>query len=157
MPHSTTSPSTCNEQLVRGREDIFFGAEFDASAGSKKLPPEVTAYYIDALRDADALRGTFGFYRAIPETTLQNQTRKDRRLTIPVLAMGGAESGMDGAGKAMQLVADDVQILVIPDAGHWVAEQAPEAIITALTTFLGSYHDEWASAIGAMAHAGAAR
>src|SRR5262245_29872650 len=29
-----------NELLVRGREAIFFGAEFDASAGSKKLRPE---------------------------------------------------------------------------------------------------------------------
>jgi len=27
-----------NEQLVTGREDIFFGAEFDASAGTNKLP-----------------------------------------------------------------------------------------------------------------------
>src|SRR6476660_4268884 len=27
-----------NEQLVTGREDIFFGAEFDASAGTHKLP-----------------------------------------------------------------------------------------------------------------------
>ena len=27
-----------NEKLVRGREDIFFGAEFSASAGTNKLP-----------------------------------------------------------------------------------------------------------------------
>ena len=130
--------TTINEQLVRGREDIFFGAEFDASAGSRKLPPEVVAYYIDTLRDPDALRGTFGFYRAIPETTVQNQGRKDRRLTIPVLAMGGTESGMDGAGKAMQLVADDVETVVLP-AGHWVAEQAPDELLAALTTFLAPY------------------
>ena len=30
-----------NEQLVTGREDIFFGAEFDASAGTNKLPADV--------------------------------------------------------------------------------------------------------------------
>jgi hypothetical protein len=30
-----------NERLVTGREDIFFGAEFDASAGTRKLPPDV--------------------------------------------------------------------------------------------------------------------
>src|ERR1700755_655383 len=38
-----------NEQLVSGREDIFFGAEVGASAGTNKLPPEVVKYYIDIL------------------------------------------------------------------------------------------------------------
>ena len=38
-----------NEQLVTGREDIFFGAEFDASAGTSKLPADVVKYYIDTL------------------------------------------------------------------------------------------------------------
>jgi pimeloyl-ACP methyl ester carboxylesterase len=53
------------EQLVTGREDIFFGAEFDASAGKNKLPDDAVKYYIDILRsDPDALRGSFGFYRA---------------------------------------------------------------------------------------------
>jgi hypothetical protein len=42
-------PADVNEALVRGREDVFFGAEFDASAGSKKLPDDIVAYYIDAL------------------------------------------------------------------------------------------------------------
>jgi pimeloyl-ACP methyl ester carboxylesterase len=37
-------PPDVNEALVRGREDIFFGAEFDASAGSRKLPDDVVAY-----------------------------------------------------------------------------------------------------------------
>jgi hypothetical protein len=38
----------------------------------------------------------------------------------------------------MKLVADDVQTLVM-DCGHWLAEQAPEALLTALTTFLAPY------------------
>jgi hypothetical protein len=56
-----------NEALVRGREDIFLGPEFDASAGTNKLPEDAVSYYIDILRsDPDALRGSFGFCRAIP-------------------------------------------------------------------------------------------
>src|SRR4029077_16311258 len=56
-----------NEQLVTGREDIFFGAEFDASAGTNKLPRDTVRYYIDTLAaDPDHLRGSFGFYRALP-------------------------------------------------------------------------------------------
>src|SRR5262249_43557713 len=42
-------PAEINETLVRDREAVFFGAEFDASAGTKKLPAEAVAYYIDIL------------------------------------------------------------------------------------------------------------
>jgi pimeloyl-ACP methyl ester carboxylesterase len=135
-------PAEVNEALVRGREEIFFGAEFDASAGSKKLPTETVGYYIDMLRsDPDALRGSFGFYRAINATTAQNEQRKAGRLTLPVLAMGGEQSGGENAGNTMKLVADDVQTVVLPRAGHWVAEQAPEELLAAVTAFLAPYRD----------------
>jgi pimeloyl-ACP methyl ester carboxylesterase len=133
-------PAEVNEALVRGREAIFFGAEFDASAGTSKLPEARVSYYIDLLAaDPDALRGSFGFYRAIPTTAAQNQQRMTRRLTLPVLAIGGAESGGEGVAATMQLVADDVQGVVLAGSGHWVAEQAPEELLAALTTFLAPY------------------
>jgi pimeloyl-ACP methyl ester carboxylesterase len=131
-----------NEQLVTGREDIFFGAEFDASAGTNKLPADAVRYYIDTLAvGPDQLRGSFGFYRAIPTTSTQNQQRKTQRLTLPVLAIGGGESSGEGVGNTMKLAADDVQTLVIPGCGHWVAEQAPDQLLAALTTFLAPYRD----------------
>jgi pimeloyl-ACP methyl ester carboxylesterase len=136
-----------NEQLVTGREDIFFGAEFDASAGTDKLPADVVRYYIETLAaDADHLRGSFGFYRAIPTTSAQNEQRKTRRLTLPVLAIGGAESSGEGPGNTMKLVADDVQTVVLAGSGHWVAEQAPEDLLAALTAFLAPYRDGPAAA-----------
>jgi pimeloyl-ACP methyl ester carboxylesterase len=67
--------------------------------------------------------------------------RKDRRLTIPVLAIGGAASIGEGAGVTMRAVADDVQTVVIPNCGHWVAEEAPEEMLAALTAFLAPYRD----------------
>jgi pimeloyl-ACP methyl ester carboxylesterase len=135
-------PAEVNEALVRGREDIFFGAEFDASAGTNKLPEDAVKYYINTLAsDPEALRGSFGFYRAIPTTTAQNQQRKERRLTLPALAIGGAESSGDMVGATMQLVADNVQTVVLAGAGHWVAEQAPEELLAALTTFLAPYRE----------------
>ena len=135
-------PAEVNERLVRGREEIFFGAEFDASAGTNKLPEDAVKYYINTLAsDPDALRGSFGFYRAIPTTTAQNQRRKEQRLTMPVLAIGGAESSGDMVGATMQLVADNVQTVVVAGAGHWVAEQAPEELLASLTKFLAPYRD----------------
>jgi len=37
----------------------------------------------------------------------------------------------------MKLTADNVQTLVIPDTGHWLAEQAPDQLLAALNAFLG--------------------
>ena len=129
-----------NEQLVRGREDIFIGAEYAASAGTNKLPANAVGYYIDRLAsDPEALHGSFQLYRAFPAITAQNEQRKTRRLAMPVLAIGGAESSGAMVGDTMQLVADDVQTLVIPGCGHWLAEQAPEELLAALTAFLAPY------------------
>jgi pimeloyl-ACP methyl ester carboxylesterase len=128
------------EQLVRGREDIFFGYEF-AMQGGKKLPDDALRYYCSLFSDPDALRGSFGLYRAWDTTLAQNEQRKTRRLTMPVLAIGGAESWGELAGEGMKPAADDVQTVVIPDAGHWVAEQAPEEMLAALTAFLAPYRD----------------
>ena len=131
-----------NEQLVRGREDIFFGFELGISAGTKKLPDDVVKYYIDRLASGpDALRGSFGVYRAFDTTIAQNQERMKRRLTLPVLAIGAAEGLGEGVVNTMKLVADDLQSMIIPGSGHWVAEQGPEQLLAALTTFLAPYRD----------------
>ena len=41
----------------------------------------------------------------------------------------------------MKIVANDVQSLVIPGAGHWIAEEAPERMLAGLTKFLAPYRD----------------
>jgi len=92
---------TMNEQLVRGREDIYFGFIFDIEAGSTKLPGYAVRTYIDNLASVPgALRGSFGFYRAWDVTSAQNAQRAVSKLTIPVLAVGGSESLGAGARAA---------------------------------------------------------
>ena len=124
-----------NEQLVQGREDVYFGFQFAKAA--KTLPDHTVRYYIDALAaDHDALRGSFAAYRALDTTIAQNQQRKERRLTLPVLAIGGAEGIGEGAANTMKLAADDVQSVVIPGSGHYCLEEAPEEVVATLTAFL---------------------
>jgi pimeloyl-ACP methyl ester carboxylesterase len=76
-----------NEHLVKGREDIYFGVK------RQGLPGDVIKYYVDMLRsDPNALRGSFGQYRAFDTTIAQNQQRKNHRLTLWV-----PRPGPDGA------------------------------------------------------------
>lgn len=125
------------EQLVRGREDIFFGYEFAIQTGNgRKLPGDVIDYYVRVFSNPDALRGCFGLYRAWDTTLAQNAQRATRPLTMPVLAIGGAASWGEAVG---HVAANDVQTVVIPDTGHWVAETAPEEMLAALTPFLAPY------------------
>jgi pimeloyl-ACP methyl ester carboxylesterase len=132
-----------NERLVRGREDVYFGAEYAQSAGTP-LPANIVKYYVDGLASSpDTLRGSFGSYRAIDATIAQNAQRKTRRLTLPVLAIGGGKGIGEGVITTMKLVADNVQGVVIPDSGHWVAEEAPDQLLAALTPFLAPYRDGW--------------
>ena len=134
-----------NEQLVRGREDLFFSFIFDAEA-TIKLPDYAVKYYADGFASSRAaLGGSFGFYRAWDATTEQNQNRKATKLTMPVLAVGGETGSGDGPLAVMRTVANDVQGLNIPGAGHFVAEEAPDAVLAALTKFLAPYRDEIAA------------
>ncbi len=128
-----------NEQLVAGREDIFYRWEFDAAA--KKLPEDVINYYVRMLSNPDSLRGSFGWYRALDTTIAQDVQRKTRRLTMPVLAIGGEASFGQHVGDAVQVVADDVQSVVIPGTGHFVAEEAPDEMLAALRRFLAAYRE----------------
>jgi hypothetical protein len=46
----------------------------------------------------------------------------------------------------MKLLATNVQSVVIPGTGHWVAEESPKAMLAALTPFLAPYRDGSAAA-----------
>ena len=128
-----------NEHLVRGREDAFFGFVLDAEAVNK-LPAHAVRHYIDSFASSrDALRGSFGFYRAWDTMTAQNQERVKVKLTMPVLAIGGGLSTAGGPAMTMRAAATDVQELVIPGSGHFIAEEAPGAMLAALTSFLAPY------------------
>ena len=130
-----------NEALVQGREDIYFGAEYAESAGTP-LPDAVVKYYVERLASSrDALRGSFGSYRAIDVSIAQNEQRKKRKLTLPVLAIGGGKAIGEGVANTMRLVAENVESKIIPDSGHWVAEEAPEQLLAVLTPFLAPYRD----------------
>jgi pimeloyl-ACP methyl ester carboxylesterase len=126
------------EQLVRGREEAFFGYEFAIQGGGETLPDDVVKYYVRLFSDRDVLRGGFGLYRAWDATIAQNSDRAAQPLPMPVLALGGANSWGDLVGNVN---ADDLQTVVIPGVGHWLAEQAPEEMLAVLNSFLSPYRD----------------
>jgi pimeloyl-ACP methyl ester carboxylesterase len=130
-----------NDQLVTGREEIYFGWQFAAKA-ARPLPGSAVRHYVGTLAAGpEALHASFAIYRALDATIAQNQQRTTRRLTLPVLGIGGAHSLGDQVAETMKLAADDVQTLVIPGCAHWVPEETPDETVAALTAFLAPYRD----------------
>ena len=130
-----------NEELVAGREDVYFGWQLESKA-AHPLPESLHRFYVETLAASrEALRGSFGVYRALDATTAQNAQRKNTHLTLPVLAIGGVASLGSMIADTMQLGADNVESVVIPDCGHWVAEEAPDALLAALTPFFAPYRE----------------
>ena len=53
---------------------------------------------------------------------------------MPVLGIGGAASFFDH--EHLRYIATDVRAPEIKDSGHWVAEEQPDAVASALNEFL---------------------
>jgi len=134
-----------NDQLVTGREEIYFGWQF-ATKAARPLPGYAVRHYIDTLAASpEALHASFGMYRALEATIAQNQQRTTQRLPMPVLGIGGEHSLKEQVADTMKLAADDVQTLVVPGCGHHPPEETPEETLAALTAFLAPYRDEHAA------------
>lgn len=127
-----------NEDLVRGRERLFFGYQFAKKAATPDaIPAYAVDVYVDAITaDPRALRASFAYYRALDETIAQNEQRSKTRLTLPVLALGGALWSGASAAQTMRLAADDVTGVVLDDCGHYPAEEQPTRFVEILENFL---------------------
>jgi pimeloyl-ACP methyl ester carboxylesterase len=128
-----------NEELVRGRERLFFGYQFATKAATPAaIPAYAVDVYVEAIvADPRGLRASFAYYRALDETIAQNEQRRKTRLTLPVLAVGGARYSGAIVAETMRLAADDVTEVVLDDCGHYVAEEQPERFTEILEDFLG--------------------
>ena len=87
------------EQLIAGREDVYFGYEFAVQGGN--VPDEAIAYDVGMVSDPESLHSSLGWYRAFGATLAQNDERASRKLTMPVLAIGGERSYGDHVEHAM--------------------------------------------------------
>jgi len=57
---------------------------------------------------------------------------------MPVLAIGAAKAFGANVAVVMRNAATNVQELVVPNAGHWLMEEAPAATIAAVQEFLAA-------------------
>ncbi len=126
------------EALVSGREQIYFAYFWNDLAADKtrSVPAADRKAYVEAYSRPGRMRAGWAYFAAWPQTAKNFAELAQKKLTIPVLTIGGDKSLGAALGQQMKLVADDVTVIVLEDTGHWVLEERPKETTDALMKFL---------------------
>jgi pimeloyl-ACP methyl ester carboxylesterase len=127
------------ERLVAGRERIYldrFWNEF--AADPKKFSEGSRRHFAKLYAKPGAMHAGFAQFAAFDQDAVDNRASlaDGRRLTMPMLAVGGQKSFGTMQAFIMRFAADDVTGIVISDSGHWLMEEQPAATVAAVRSFL---------------------
>ncbi len=129
-----------SEMLVAGRERSYLQAFFNARVFD---PSAISGRDLDSYAGAysapGAMRAGFEVYRAFDQDAQDNRDalRQNGKLTVPVLAVGGAISTSGPyVEEMMREVAETVRGLRVPRSAHWIAEENPRAFTEGVLGFL---------------------
>jgi pimeloyl-ACP methyl ester carboxylesterase len=127
------------EALTLGREAIYLERYYhDMAFDAYAIDADAFAFYVRHFAQPGAMRAGFELYRSFTSDTADNREalRAHGKLPMPVLALAGAGGRYaHRIGPMMEEVADTVRVGIIPNAGHWLAEENPVAVAAALIDF----------------------
>jgi pimeloyl-ACP methyl ester carboxylesterase len=126
------------EELVQGRERIYFEHFWNNFAADKtrSIPEAERSAYAAAYARPGRMRAGWAYFVSFIQAATDFAQLAQTKLTMPVLAIGGEKSLGEVLGQQMKLVASDVTVVILKDAGHWVLEEQPKATTDALVKFL---------------------
>jgi pimeloyl-ACP methyl ester carboxylesterase len=126
------------EALVKGRERTYFDYYWNEFAADKNrsLSEADRAAYTAAYARPGRMKAGWAYFASFPETGKDFVQLAQTKLTMPVLSIGGEKSLGEVLGQQMKLVATDVTVVVLKDAGHWILEEKPKETTEALLKFL---------------------
>ncbi|WP_134681961.1 alpha/beta fold hydrolase [Paracoccus ravus] len=126
------------ERLVAGRERIYldrFWNEFSATPA--RFSESARAHYAALYAMPGAMHSGFAQFAAFDQDALDNQAFLAKgKLKMPVLAVGGEKSFGPTMAVVMRFAAESVEQAIIPDSGHWIMEENPEATVRIIRSFL---------------------
>jgi pimeloyl-ACP methyl ester carboxylesterase len=94
------------------------------------------AEYVRVYSAPGAVRAGLQYYRTALQEDLENLSSCTRKLTLPILAWGGA-AFLGNIVPSWQAVAENVQGGEIKECGHFIAEEKPEFTIQQALEFFG--------------------
>jgi pimeloyl-ACP methyl ester carboxylesterase len=126
------------ERLVKGRERIYldrFWNEF--SANPARFSEAARRHYARLYARPGAMHAGFAQFAAFDQDAIDNQAfLQAGKLDVPVLALGGEKSFGLTMAAVMRFAANNVEEGVVPDSGHWIMEENPQATISLVGAFI---------------------
>jgi pimeloyl-ACP methyl ester carboxylesterase len=130
------------ERLVQGHQSEYFEYFYGAiSADPSKITPEARAVYAQAYATGSALTAGFNWYRTFPhDAAANNEASSQASVTTPLLYLRGDKEGgqisdyLDGL-RSVGLT--QVGHALVPNAGHFTQEEAPEDTWALIAEFAG--------------------
>jgi pimeloyl-ACP methyl ester carboxylesterase len=125
------------ERLVAGRERIYFDRIWNDFSADPKKPDNVTRnFFTSSYTRPGGMRAGFAQFTAFSQDAKDNQVFKQKKLTMPVLAVGGEKSFGPLQAELMRDAATNVQEAVIMGSGHWLMEEKPAETVALIRKFL---------------------
>jgi pimeloyl-ACP methyl ester carboxylesterase len=126
------------EALVKGRERIYFEHFWNNFAADKNhsIQEKDRKAYAAAYARPGRMRAGWAYFVSFQQAAKDFAQLAQTRLTMPVLSIGGEKSLGEALARQMTLVATDVTVVVLKDAGHWLLEERPKETTEALQKFL---------------------
>jgi pimeloyl-ACP methyl ester carboxylesterase len=127
------------ERLVQGRERIYLDRFWnELSADPKGVDEETRQHYAAIYARPHAMHNAFEQFAAFSQDAIDNQAllAQGGKLTMPVLALGAGNSFGTAQADVLRFVASHVTGGIVPNSGHWIMEENPQATIKLTTEFL---------------------
>jgi len=126
------------EKLVQGRERTYFEYFWNVFAADEthSIPEAERKAYTAAYARPGRMRAAWAYFASWPQLATEFAPLSKTKLTMPVLSIGGEKSLGIQLGAQMKLVADNVTVIVLQNAGHWILEEKPKETTAALLNFL---------------------
>jgi pimeloyl-ACP methyl ester carboxylesterase len=123
-------------ELTKGKEDMYVGWWFKSKVYKPgAVPPDAVAAYVRAYAREGRMDAAFDYCRRILDDMEFNKEQFKSKLPMRLLAVGGQYS-IPNMGDLLRPYFQDVKSEVIPDSGHFVPEEQPEALAKVLLAFL---------------------
>jgi pimeloyl-ACP methyl ester carboxylesterase len=126
------------ERLVAGRERIYLDRFWnELSRDPKRFDEAKRQHYAALYAQPGAMRAGFAQFLAFGRDAADNgRFLAQGKLQMPVFAFGGEATFGPMIGVVMRCVADNVEDVIIPDCGHWITEEQPQATTDLVVDFL---------------------
>jgi pimeloyl-ACP methyl ester carboxylesterase len=127
------------ERLVEGRERIYLDRFYnELSADPKRIDEQTRRHYAELYAKPHAMHDAFEQFAAFTQDAADNKAllASSGKLSMPVLAIGAEKSFGSGMADELRFVASQVTGGIVPDSGHWIMEENPQATVQLITEFL---------------------